>query len=58
MTHGHELRWGNAGWKRVQGRGGQRRAKSGTTVMAQSIKYTKKTTKRMRKVCTEFTTGS
>ena len=40
MMHGHELRWGNAGGRGVQG-GGEKRGGNGTTVTAKSIKYIK-----------------
>ena len=42
MTHGHELRWGNAsGWGGGTGWRGIKGKKSGTTVTAKSIKYIK-----------------
>ena len=34
MTHGHELRLGNAGGRGVQGGGEKRGEKNGTTVIA------------------------
>ena len=40
MTHGHELRGGNAGGRGVQGRGEWRGEKNGTIVIGYSIKYT------------------
>ena len=33
MTHGHELKWGHDGWRGLQGRGGSRGEKNGTTVI-------------------------
>ena len=34
ITHGHELRWGNAGGRRGAGRRGIKGRKNGTTVIA------------------------
>ena len=34
MTHGHELRWGNAGGRGCAGRRGRKGRKNGTTVVA------------------------
>ena len=34
MTHGHELRWGNAGGRGCAGRRGRKGRKNGTTVIA------------------------
>ena len=40
MTHGHELRWGNAGGKAgCRVKGNKEEIKNGTTVIALSIKY-------------------
>ena len=39
-THGHELRWGNAVGRGSAGQSGTKGRKNGTTVIAQSIKYT------------------
>ena len=39
MTHGHELRWGNAGGRWGAGQRGVKGRKNGTTVIAYSIQY-------------------
>ena len=40
LTHGHELRWGNAGGRWCAGqRGIKWREKNGTTVIAKSTKH-------------------
>ena len=39
-THGHELRWANARGRGFRAAGNKGEKKIGTTVIAQSIKYT------------------
>ena len=39
MTHGHELKWGNAGGREGTGQRRIKGRKNGTAVIAQSIKY-------------------